>query len=81
MDRAARIARRRCGPPCTAASNVSGLDVAGAHLLWAVELGGPSLLRDPATGEAFVRATLRVATADNTADNTADTAADGANGK
>ena len=46
------------------ASNVGGLDVSGAHLLWAIEEGGPALLRDPDTGEAFVRATLRVATAD-----------------
>ena len=50
------------------AANVGGLDIAGAHLLWAVEVGGPSLLRDPDTGEAFVRATLRVATADITTD-------------
>ncbi|MXY80302.1 MAG: DUF3168 domain-containing protein [Chloroflexi bacterium] len=46
-----------------AAVNVGGLDVAGAHLLWAVEAGGPVLLRDPETGEAYVRAALRVATA------------------
>ncbi len=59
-----------------AAANVSGLDIGGAHLLWAVEEGGPSLLRAPETGEAFVRATLRVATADDTADGTADTAVD-----
>ena len=47
-----------------AACNVGGLDIAGAHLLWAIEDGGPALLRDPDTGEAFVRASLRVATAD-----------------
>ncbi len=41
------------------AHRVSG----AAHLLWAVEEQGPTLLRDPDTNEAFVRATLRVATA------------------
>jgi hypothetical protein len=46
-----------------AAVNTGGLDIDGAHLLWAVEAGGPALLRDPETGEAFVRAALRVATA------------------
>ncbi len=51
-----------------AAVNVGGLDVAGTHLLWAVEAGGPALLRDPGTGESFVRATLRVATTADGAD-------------
>ena len=49
-----------------AAVNTGGLNVNGAHLLWALEAQGPTLLRDPDTNEAFVRATLRVATADAT---------------
>lgn len=47
-----------------AACNVGDLNVGGAHLLWALEDGGPALLRDPGTDEAFVRIILRVATAD-----------------
>ena len=43
----------------------SAVTVSGgsAHLLWALEDLGPALLRDPDTGEAFVRSTARVATA------------------
>ncbi len=51
-----------------AAVNVAHQSVAvsggNAHLLWALEEQGPTLLRDPDTNEAFVRATIRVATAD-----------------
>ena len=47
-----------------AALNVADRAVGDAHLLWAVEAGGPALLRDPDSGEYFVRCTARVAVAD-----------------
>jgi hypothetical protein len=48
-----------------AALNVTHRAVASAHLLWALEDRGPVLLRDPDSNEAFVRATVRIATADD----------------
>ena len=51
-----------------AALNVAHRSVAGAHLLWAVEERGPTSLRDPDSDEAFVRTTIRIATADDPTD-------------
>ncbi len=47
-----------------AAVNIAYQAVGPATLLWAVESGGPTLLRDPDTNEAFARCALRIATAD-----------------
>ena len=47
------------------ALNVSDRVAANARLLWAVEVSGPALLRDPDTQEPFVRCGVRAATADD----------------
>ncbi|MCZ6707014.1 MAG: DUF3168 domain-containing protein [Chloroflexi bacterium] len=49
---------------CRAAVNISHRAVGQTHLLWCLEDGGPLLLRDPDSDEAFARAELRLATAD-----------------
>lgn len=47
-----------------AAARVESVQAAGVHLLWSHEADGPHLLRDPETGEAFVRAEFRLGAAD-----------------
>lgn len=46
------------------AARIESAAAGGAHLLWSHEADGPHLLRDPDSGEAFVRAEFRLGAAD-----------------